>query len=135
MSKRRQVSLWVLTALLAAMFLFAGGLKLADPAKAGGMFQHYGYPPWFALVTGAMEVTGALLLLVPPVAWAGAVLVGIVAIGATATHLTHAEASHAPVPLVLLVIAAVVFYLRREGLLRLLGRSPAARGQLAGKRV
>src|SRR2546430_10636559 len=114
MTKGRSTTVWVLSALLAALYLFTGGTKLAGMQMAVEEFARYGYPDWFRLAVGAAEVTGAVLLLVPRAALYGAIMLSVVMIGATVTHLTHQEAPNAVVPIVLLVLLAFVAASRRE---------------------
>jgi len=107
--KAKTIAVWALSVLLALTFVGSGGSKLADPAQFGAIFVHWGYPAWFALVTGAIEVIGGLLLLVPRVAAYAAGLLAVVMAGAAVTHLkTAGEAPHAAVPLILLTLALVI---------------------------
>lgn len=118
----KQAALWSLTLFLAWFFLLAGGTKLvSDPASTNN-FIRWGYPTWFRFVIGVMEVGGGLLLLAPRLAGLAAVLLGMVMLGATGTHLVHGEVEAAPVPLVLMVLIALVGYARRESILSLLRR-------------
>ncbi len=61
-----EITLWVVQILLAALFAFAGITKLvsADPAVAAG-FNQIGLGQWFRYFTGAVELVGAIGLLVP----------------------------------------------------------------------
>ena len=69
--------LWILVVLELA------GMGLAGLSKFQGdgwmrMFEGWGYPAWFALVIGATELGGAMLLLVPRLAsYSAAVLIGV----------------------------------------------------------
>lgn len=47
----------VLQAILGLMFLMAGLMKLGAKQRVE-MFQHYGYPQWFRVVTGIVEIVG-----------------------------------------------------------------------------
>jgi len=100
-----------LAALLALVFLVAGGSKLVNPESAVESFARWGYAPWFVYVTGLVEVTGAALLLVARVRFIGAVLLGVTMIGAFFTHWQAGESGALPVPLVLLVLAVIVGWL------------------------
>jgi uncharacterized membrane protein YphA (DoxX/SURF4 family) len=114
-SKGKTIALWVLSGLLSALFLMAGGSKLAGAETHVQGFAHWGWPDWLRLVVGAVEVTSAVLLLIPRVAfWGGCALVVVMA-GATYTHLFRAtgEAGMAVFTLVLLGLAALVAYARR----------------------
>jgi uncharacterized membrane protein YphA (DoxX/SURF4 family) len=76
------------------------------------MFARLGMGQWFRYLTGTLEVIGAVALLVPRATFYGAALLTIVMIGAIVTHLAVLGGS--PIPaLVLLVIVAIVAYLRR----------------------
>jgi putative oxidoreductase len=103
---------WVLQVLAAAMFLMAGGSKLMGAQPMVDMFAAIGMGQWFRYVTGGIEVVSALLLLVPSTAPVGAALLVCTMVGAIITHLTVLHTSPA-MPVVLLIICAVVFWLRR----------------------
>jgi putative oxidoreductase len=104
MSKGKKIALWIVSILLTAMFLAAGGPKLLRAEEARTMFVHYGYAPWFPTLIGVSEVLGAIGLLVPRLATLAAAGLSVIMGGAVYTHLTHQEASHAVIPLVLLVL-------------------------------
>jgi putative oxidoreductase len=112
LSKGLKITGWVLQGLAAAAFLAAGGSKLAAAPAMVEMFAKLGAGQWFRYLTGALEVIGAVGLLVPRAAFYGAVLLAIVMVGAIVTHLAILGGS--PVPaLVLLIIVGTVAYLRR----------------------
>jgi len=81
------IALWVVQIGLALMFLMAGGNKLAGNPMMIGLFDAIGIGQWFRYVTGALEVAGALMLIVPRIAGLGAALLVPVMLGAIATHL------------------------------------------------
>jgi putative oxidoreductase len=112
MSKGKTIAMWIVSILLAAMFLLSGGFKLLKAEDARTAFVHYGYAPWFAIFIGVSEVLGAIGLLVPRLASLAAAGLSIIMIGAVYTHLTHQEASHAVVPIVLLALLIGVGYAR-----------------------
>jgi len=109
---KRNVTLWVIQGLLAALFLFAGSMKLILPIEA--MAGPVELPGWFLRFIGVAEVTGAIGLIVPwltriqprltPVAAAG--LVAIMT-GATVVTAIGGPAG-AAVPFVVGVLAATV---------------------------
>lgn len=123
--KRKTIALWVLSGLLAAVYLLAGGSKLAGAEQHVQGFARWGWPDWLRLAIGAVEVISAVLLLVPRVAFLGASALVVVMAGAIYTHLFRAtgEAGMAVVPLVLLGLNALVAWGRRPGRAR---RLPAA---------
>lgn len=121
-SKPWHVTLWVLQVLGAAMFLFAGFLKLSGSADMVSLFQAIGVGQWFRYLTGTLEVLGAVALLIPRLRALGALgLVGVM-IGALITDLFVVDIPPAPA-LINLVIVAIVAWGRRGELRALLPRS------------
>ena len=112
MAKGKTIALWIVSVLLTAMFLFAGGLKLISPGQAKSMFVAYGYAAWFATFIGTCEVLGAIGLLVPRLAGLAAAGLSVIMVGAVFTHGTHREYTHALTPLVLLALLVAVAYSR-----------------------
>jgi putative oxidoreductase len=110
--KGRSIGLWVLRVLLAAAFLSAGGSKLAGAPAMVQMFDKVGVGQWFRFVTGAFEVSGAILLLIPRLTFYGATLLVLVMAGGVTAHLTVLGGNPAPA-LVLLILSAVTAWLTR----------------------
>ncbi len=109
----KTTAVWILSGLLALLYLFAGATKLAGMQMHVEHFAHWGYPDWFRLVVGATEVIFGAALLVLQVAFYGAVALGIDMVGAMYTELFRGEPPRAAFPLVLLLLLAVVAYARR----------------------
>jgi uncharacterized membrane protein YphA (DoxX/SURF4 family) len=111
------IALWIVQGLLAALFLFAGGMKLVVPIEEMTKQMPLPLPGWFLLFTGVVEVLGAVGLILPwllrirpdltPLAAAGLV---IVMIGATAYTLAAGEVASAPMPLVVGILCGFVAY-------------------------
>ena len=117
--KITNVILWVLQVALALMFLMAGFSKLSGNPQMVGMFEAIGVGQWFRYVTGGVEIVAAILLFVPRLCGIGALLIVATMFGAIATHLLIIGGS--PVmPLVLLVVAALIAWGRRERAMNLL---------------
>jgi uncharacterized membrane protein YphA (DoxX/SURF4 family) len=110
--KAKAVALWVTTGLLAGLFVLSGSMKFVNPDMAEH-FAQWGYPDWFRVLIGVIEVGGGLGLLVPRAAWYAAGALGIVMIGAVVTHLGHGEIPQVVVPLALLGLLVMVGYARR----------------------
>ena len=109
------IALWVTQVALAAMFLMAGGSKLAGVPAMVSLFDAIGVGQWFRYVTGAIEVLSGIALLVPSAAIFGALLLIPTMLGALVTNLFVVPAS--PVmPLLLLIGAAAVAWARRRQL-------------------
>jgi uncharacterized membrane protein YphA (DoxX/SURF4 family) len=117
----RRIGAWTLQAVLAAAFLAAGFAKLAGVPFMVDLFEQIGLGQWFRVLTGVVEVVGAVALLVPGLASIGALWLGFTMVGAVATHLFVLHTS--PVPAIVLgVLNGVVVYLRRDELVALLHR-------------
>ena len=110
----------MLSGLLAVLYLMSGVPKLAGVEQIVKEFAKWGYPGWFRLVVGTVEVASAVLLLIPRVAFFGASALAVIMIGAIHTHVFRGtnEAGMAVVPLLLLVFLAIVGYARRPASLR-----------------
>ena len=109
-----RVALWITQLVLAATFLFAGGSKLAGAPKMVELFAAIGWGQWFRYLTGAIELSAAVALLIPSAAVFGAMLLIPTMIGAIATNLFLGQ-SVIP-PLVLLLVASAVAWVRRNEL-------------------
>ena len=112
MSKTKNVALWVLAGLLALVFVASGGFKFGAQ-QAIDNFHKWGYPDWFRLLTGVIEVASGALLLVPRARLFAAAALACTMVGAVLTHLSHGEMANAPVPAVLLILLAVLGVGRR----------------------
>lgn len=94
----------------------AGGTKLAGVDSQVEVFEHLGYPQWFRLVTGGLEVTAGLALLAafvvaPSLALAGGLLAAAVLVGALGSHVRASDDPGEMVPAaVLLVLAGIVIW-------------------------
>jgi putative oxidoreductase len=109
------IALWVTQVALALMFLMAGGSKLAGVLAMVSLFEAIGLGQWFRYVTGLIEVTSAIALLVPSAALYGALLLIPTMLGAIITNVFVVPASPV-VPLLLLLAAAAVAWARRHQL-------------------
>ena len=111
------IALWIIQALLAALFLLAGGTKLILPIDEMTRQMPIALPGWFLRFIGAAELLGGLGLVLPwltgikpkltPLAAAGLV---IIMIGATVLTLMTGEILMALFPLVVGILCAFVAY-------------------------
>jgi hypothetical protein len=116
---QKNTVLWVVQGLLAALFLFAGGMKLVLPLDQ--MTGPVALPGWFLRFLGTAEVMGAIGLILPgllrihqeltPLAATGLV---IIMTGATIITAIGGAVAPALVPLVVGMLAATVAYGRRQ---------------------
>jgi putative oxidoreductase len=105
--------MWTLQVGSAAMFLFAGTLKVAGVPMMVQMFGSIGLGQWFRYFTGGLEIISAVLLLVPSLAFFGAIALAVTMVGAILTHLFIIGGSPA-VPIVLLATTATIAWTRRN---------------------
>lgn len=98
---------WGVRIVLALAFGAAGLAKLAGVPQMIQVFDAIGAGQWFRYLTGAIELLGVVLLLVPATAFLGGLLLTSTMVGGVATHLLLIGGS--PVPaLVLGLLSAFV---------------------------
>jgi putative oxidoreductase len=114
------IALWALQILLALMFAMAGASKVFGEAAMVDMFATIGVGQWFRYVVGALEIAGAVGVLIPRLS--GLAALGLVCLmaGATITNVFVLGASPL-LPIFLLVVGAVVAWGRRARTRALLG--------------
>ena len=117
--KIMHVVLWILQIAAAGMFLMVGFLKLSGNAQLVGLFEAIGLGQWFRYLTGALEVAGAILLLLPRTSGLGALMLAGVMAGAVITHVFIVGGS-ALMAIILLVVTGVVAWGRRQRTMNLL---------------
>lgn len=112
------VVLWIVAVLLAVAFAAAGGMKLAkskEELAASGMGWVEDFGPGMIKAIGALELLGAVGLILPAavgvapvlVAWAASGLAAVM-VGAIITHARRRETPMIAVNLVLLALAVFV---------------------------
>lgn len=111
------VALWIVQALLALLFLFAGGIKLIMPIEELMKQMPLALPGWFMRFIAVLEILGGIGLILPwltgirpgltPLAAAGLV---ILMISATVYTLAAGDVATALMPLVVGILAALVAY-------------------------
>lgn len=106
MARYKELTVLMVSIMLAGAFILAGGMKLIGSADMIASFARWGYGPTFMYAVGAFEVLCALLLLIPRTNFVGAAGIALVMAGAIWTHVTHAEYTVIVVPFVLLAMAA-----------------------------
>lgn len=117
MSKRAvaiEIVLWVFALFLAWVFVRQGWSKFDDTSGWAQAFRAWHFPVWFRILIGAMETTAALLLLTPRTAFAGAMLILIVMVGAVGTHLYWGQARYVTSEVLPLFLSAMVALGRRK---------------------
>ena len=63
--RARTIAYWVTTILGPASFVIGGYLHLTRDPQVMATLAHLGYPPYFAVITGAWKLLGAIAIVVP----------------------------------------------------------------------
>jgi uncharacterized membrane protein YphA (DoxX/SURF4 family) len=83
--RARRIAAFVLALYLSQLFLRMGWGKFGGDRFWTTAFAGWGYPAWFRVLVGAVEVTGGVAILVPRVASYGALALAVVMMGAWST--------------------------------------------------
>jgi uncharacterized membrane protein YphA (DoxX/SURF4 family) len=120
-SRGKTIGLWVLRLLLAALFLFAGLMKLSGQDMMVQEFNVIGWGQWLRYFTGILELVGAIALLIPSVSAFGALILLAVDVGAFFAQLLilHQDVIHT---LVIGLLLGGLVYLQRQQILARLKR-------------
>lgn len=111
METAKKIGLAAAFGLLAFAMLGAGATKLmADPMHVTNFVDVWGYGTGMMYFTGLVEVTAALLIVVPASRFYGALLAGAAMVGAVATHLLFAEFGGLVAPIVLGSLAGITAF-------------------------
>lgn len=114
------IAYWIVAGLLAAFYLYSGGLKVVRSREQLAPMMGWvdTIPMPLVRAVGAVEVLGALGLVLPPLTGVAPVLALVAALGflvlqllATALHLSRGEARVTGLNAVLVVLAGVVAWL------------------------
>ena len=112
-----EILAYVLQGLLAIMFLMAGIGKITGSKMHMEGFKQWRLPQWFRVVTGIVEFVGAVALIIgywkPSWAAAGALVLGLTAIGGILIHIRVRDTFKQTFPILFLGILAVVVFLLR----------------------
>lgn len=122
--KARKIIGWVLTALLAFVFLSSAIMKLAGSPKAAKGMAAIGLTPPIVMLLAVIEIGSILLFALPRTGLLGLLLLAAYLGGAIATHLEHGQSvmSAVVIQCLLWITAAIRF---PELGSRLMGNKPA----------
>lgn len=81
--------LWLVSSWFAYRLILNGLRKFDHGGMWTKAFENWGYPVWFRILIGVLEVGGGLLLLIPPVRHFGGIILFVVMVGALATRIVH----------------------------------------------
>ena len=112
----RFIGAWLPAILLILLFARQGWAKFSDTSGWAVAFRHWGYPDWFRVTIGILELGAALLLALGRTAAFGALIIIVVMLGAWVTHLMFDGGRHMTSEVVPLVLATIVLFVRRAQL-------------------
>jgi len=130
-SAAKVIGIWIPALLLVAIFAPQGWSKFSDTSGWAMAFRHWGYPDWFRVTIGVVELLAVALLLLGRTAAVGALLIICVMLGGMATHLIFDQGRHMTSEIVPLVLGTIVLVLRRDQLSALRRRWGVRRVQVA----
>ncbi|MEU6948197.1 DoxX family protein [Streptomyces sp. NPDC046316] len=115
LSRRADISVRVVQILLALAFAIpSAGPKLVGHWSAAESFDSIGWGDWLMYTVGALELAGAVALVIPILSGAAATaLIGLM-IGACITQLTVFDGQYALTPVLFAVPLAVIAWTRRD---------------------
>lgn len=102
---------WLVRIVIALAFAAASLGKLLSSPGVLDRFATYGFPSGFHFVIGAIELAGAILILVPKTRRYAILLLGVIVIGAAGTHLVHDPLAQLLRPLVFGIFLAAAWLL------------------------
>lgn len=112
-SDSRIIPVTILRVILGLAFLAIAAVKLSGSSNTVQMFANIGWGQWFRYFTGALDLVGGLLVLLPRRAFYGAlILMCTVGFAAVLTFVGRIHDSAVP-PLALTALAATVAWLTR----------------------
>jgi putative oxidoreductase len=123
----KTIGIWIPTLMLVWVFTMQGFSKFDDTSGWSAAFRAWGYPDWFRITIGAVEMLAAALLLWVRSAPLGAMLIICVMLGGMATHVLHDQVRHVRSEVVPLTFATIVLIARRRYLAELLARAASLR--------
>ena len=115
----RLIGTWLPAILLVVIFVPQGLAKFHDSSGWARAFRSWGYPDWFRITIGVLELMGALLLIAGRTAALGASIIIAIMLGAMATHLIFEGGRHITSEIVPLTLATIVLVIRRKQLQRI----------------
>lgn len=111
-STTKNRAVWGVRILLAMAFGAAGAAKLVGAPMMVATFEAIGWGQWLRYLTGAVEVLGVVLILLPRTAFFGGLWLGGTMVGAVGTHVFLIGGSPVPAIVLGLLSAVVVWQLR-----------------------
>jgi len=112
----KMVGIWIPAILLTLIFVPQGWSKFSDTSGWAQAFRHWGYPDWFRITIGVLELTAVGLLLSGRAAAWGALLIVVIMLGAMGTHIAYDGGRHLTSEIVPMVLSLLVLWFRRRSI-------------------
>jgi putative oxidoreductase len=109
-----EIVLWVFALFLAWVFIRQGLAKFDDASGWSRAFRTWHFPVWFRILIGVLETSAALLLLWKRTAFAGAIIIIVVMLGAMGTHVYWGRPSQVTSEILPLFLSTMVALGRRK---------------------
>jgi putative oxidoreductase len=109
-----EIVLWVFAAFLAWVFIRQGVAKFDDSSGWSRAFRTWHFPVWFRILIGVLETSAAGLLLWKRTAFAGAIIIIVVMLGAMGTHVYWGRPSQVTSEILPLFLSTMVALGRRK---------------------
>ncbi len=113
MGRNKVIAIWVISVLLAGLYLSGGIPKVAGAQNTVDGFRAWGFSDGFRIFIGCAETAGGIGLLIPPLATWAALGLSIIMVGAAYTHLVHPPAYFALIPMVCFFLLLFIARARR----------------------
>ena len=114
MKKFKPYLLWIINILISLLFILASIGKLSNNEAVISMFNEWGYFDGFHLIIGFLELSLAILLLIPKTSLYSAILLFGLMIGALVTHLINDPIGEILRPLIFMTFLSIIIYLQRN---------------------
>jgi len=104
-----RIAVWGPRLGVAMLFLGVGWAKFSPEGIWVRIFAAIGFGQWFRLLTGVLQIGGALLVLIPRTAWIGATVLSCTMLGAAFVQLFVLHTGRLSiVPAILMIVTAGV---------------------------
>jgi putative oxidoreductase len=114
----RIAAAWIPAVLLVVIFTPQGLAKFDDASGWSAAFRAWGYPVWFRMLIGVIEVLAVACLLWGRTAIYGAAMIVAVMLGGMATHIIQDGGRHLTSEVVPLTLATIILIVRRREVTR-----------------
>ncbi len=109
------ILIWILQIILIAFFTMAAVSKITNSQALVDQFDEMNLPQWFRIVTGWVEVIGAVLLIIgfwsKTSAVLGALLFIVVGVGGILSHIRSKDNVKGTLPIIVLTLIATLLFL------------------------